>query len=179
MILLGIDPGTATTGYAIMELDDDLVADKSTIHTIVPTVLHECAVVSTPAGIDMHDRLQTLYSDLLKISKQFNPDFMVIERLFFNTNAKTAMTVGQARGVALLVAAHSKMAVFEYTALEAKKVLTGYGRADKKEMQEAVRNYMGLKEVLKPDDANDAVAMVICHLHKELFPAPKEKKKKK
>ena len=88
---------------------------------------------------------------------------MVIESLFFNTNAKTAISVGQARGVSMLVAAHNNIDVLEYTALQAKKVLTGYGRADKKDMQEAVKRIMELPEIVKPDDANDGIAMALCY----------------
>lgn len=93
---------------------------------------------------------------------------MVIERLFFNTNVKTAMTVGQARGVALLVGAEYDLPIYEYTALQAKLALTGYGRAEKSVMQEAVQKYLGLTDKIKPDDANDAVAMTLCYLTKEI-----------
>lgn len=154
MIYLGIDPGTATTGFAIVELKTE------------KPVLIDSGVVTTAPDLLMHDRLSLLFDSLKKISKQYMPEAMVIEKLFFNTNAKTAMTVGQARGVALLVASQSKMTVCEYTALEAKKAITGYGRADKKEMQKAVMEFMELDHFVKVDDANDAVAMVICHLKK-------------
>lgn len=157
MKVLGIDPGTAATGFAVMDVTD---ASK-------PEIL-ECSVVKTTAGVDMHLRLQQLHEDLMSISEKHTPDFMVIEKLFFNTNVKTAMSVGQARGVPLLVAASHSMQVIEYTALQAKLVLTGYGRSDKKEMQEAVKDYLKLDEVIKPDDANDAVAMVLCFLEKDL-----------
>ena len=93
---------------------------------------------------------------------------MVIEKLFFNTNSKTAMTVGQARGICMLVAANHNIKVYEYTALEAKKELTGYGRADKKDMQKSVMEYLNLKEIIKSDDANDAVAIVLCYIRKTL-----------
>lgn len=160
MRLLGIDPGTATTGYAVIEYAEDAPTIKQGISLI------ETSAVITPANMDMHSRLDILYRELNEISLKFSPDLMVIERLFFNTNVKTAMTVGQARGVSLLVAAHGSMNVVEYTALEAKKIVSGYGRSSKKEMQEAVRKYMGMKDIIKPDDASDAVAMVICHLHR-------------
>lgn len=157
MIILGIDPGTATTGYALLQIEDP--------STPIPVLL-EYNTVNTPANMHMHKRLHKLYNDMSLIIDKYSPSLMVIERLFFNTNAKTAMTVGQARGVVLLAAASRGMHVEEYTALEAKKVVAGYGRASKKEMQEAVRKYMRLSEIVKSDDANDAVAMVICHLHK-------------
>jgi crossover junction endodeoxyribonuclease RuvC len=155
MIFLGIDPGTAAMGYAVVEQDD-----KSKLTLI------KADTIATPSTKVMQDRLSMLFDALNKVTKEFSPKCMVIEKLFFNTNVKTAMTVGQARGVALLVASKKKMDVHEYTALEAKKVLTGYGRADKKEMQHAVREIMGLDTIVKVDDANDAVAMVLCHIHK-------------
>lgn len=155
MIFLGIDPGTAAMGYAIVEHREESKITLIKADTII-----------TPSTADMQDRLGILFDALTKVTKEFSPKCMVIEKLFFNTNVKTAMTVGQARGVALLVASRKKMAVHEYTALEAKKVLTGYGRADKKEMQHAVRQIMELDTIVKVDDANDAVAMVLCHIHK-------------
>ena len=155
MIILGIDPGTARTGYSIIDLNEN----KS------PNLIDH-AVIQTPAETEMHKRLKMLFSELDSIAKKHSPSIMVIEKLFFNTNAKTAINVGQARGVSLLIAANRKMRVFEYTALEAKFVLTGYGRSDKKEVQEAVRKYLKLKEIIKSDDANDAVAISLCHILK-------------
>jgi crossover junction endodeoxyribonuclease RuvC len=155
MIFLGIDPGTAAMGYAIVE--------QSTNSKLK---LLKADIIATPSTDDMPHRLALLFDALNLITKEFAPKCMVIEKLFFNTNVKTAMTVGQARGVALLVASKKRMSVHEYTALEAKKILTGYGRADKKEMQSAVRKFMGLETIVKIDDANDAVAMVLCHIHK-------------
>jgi crossover junction endodeoxyribonuclease RuvC len=160
MILLGIDPGTALTGYALVELPKRKNAKLSLVKS---------GVISTPAKTDMHLRLNLLYEGLNEIGKEYSPEIMVVERLFFNTNVKTALSVGQARGVVLLVAALQNMKVVEYTALQAKKVLAGYGRANKKEMQEAVRKHMSLKEIIKPDDANDAVAMAICYYQKEII----------
>lgn len=157
MKILGIDPGTAKTGYAIIEVKN------GSMHPHI----YECACIDTPAGIDMSIRLKQLHDNLFDIIEQYSPDLMVVEKLFFNTNVKTAITVGQARGIPLLIAGHKKMLVFEYTALQAKLVVAGYGRASKKEMQEAVRIHMGLKEVIKPDDANDAMAMALCYLDKE------------
>jgi crossover junction endodeoxyribonuclease RuvC len=168
MIILGVDPGTALTGYAIVEKKKTVKAPK----------LIEVDCIRTKAGVDMHIRLQQLYDELYDVAKTYKPDLMVVERLFFNTNAKTAMSVGQARGVPLLIAARHEMEVYEYTALQAKKVLTGYGRASKKEMQEAVRKYMLLDEIVKPDDANDAIAMALCYINKEIENGDKESKDK-
>ena len=155
MKLLGIDPGTASTGYAILEILPPGSAK-----------LLETAVISTPAGGDMHKRLKQLFRELKAICVKHSPDIMIVEKLFFNTNVKTAMTVGQARGIALLVAAEKNMLLAEYTALQAKRVLTGYGRASKQEMQEAVKKHLDLPKAVKPDDANDAVAIALCHLFK-------------
>lgn len=168
MIIFGIDPGTAKTGYAVVKTNG---VDKRPF-------LIDVGCITTLPEEDMHFRLGILYKSLLDLGEKHRPDVMVIEKLFFNTNAKTAISVGQARGVSLLVAANSqkKMEVFEYTALQAKLVVTGYGRADKKEMQEALKKYMGLKEVIKPDDATDAVAIVLCYLDKD-FKGTKSKAK--
>ncbi len=114
----------------------------------------------------MPKRLLKLRKELKKVIKEFEPRTMVIERLFFNTNAKTAMTVGQARGVVMLVAAECKLPVFEYTALEAKLKLTGYGRADKKEVEKAVKRCLRIRRKIKSDDAADALAVAICHVKK-------------
>lgn len=155
MIILGIDPGTARTGYSIIDLTEN---NK-------PNLL-DYSVIQTPPETEMHKRLRMLFRELDSIAKKHSPNIMVIEKLFFNTNAKTAINVGQARGVSLLIAANRKMHVFEYTALEAKLALTGYGRSDKKVVQEAVKKYLKLKEIIKSDDANDAVAISLCHILK-------------
>ena len=157
MIILGIDPGTARMGCGIVE-----VKNKNKFK-----LLHS-KVLITPPDVDQHKRLLMLYRELLVLVKEFSPDTMVIEKLFFNTNAKTALSVGQARGISMLVAATKKLHMFEYTALQAKLVLTGYGRADKKQMQEAVKTHLKLSEIIKSDDANDAVAMALCYIKKEL-----------
>lgn len=157
MIILGVDPGTATTGYAVIKIHNDQEIPE----------MHDCSCVVTPAGVDMHKRLQMIHRHFLDIAEEHRPDVMVIERLFFNTNAKTAMSVGQARGVPLLVAAAYGMDVIEYTALQAKREIAGHGRANKKEMQEAVKNFMKFESIIKPDDANDALALALCFLSKD------------
>ncbi len=161
MIILGIDPGTASTGYAFVKLTKGAGAKN------LPKII-TYGVVSTGKDLEMHRRLNYIHTQLASLCKKYKPDLMVIERLFFNTNVKTAMTVGQARGVALLVGAEHDLAIFEYTALQAKFVLTGYGRSEKSVMQQAVQDYLHLSDKIKPDDANDAVALVLCHLAKEI-----------
>ena len=155
MIILGIDPGTAKMGYGVVEIKRNK-----------PRLI-ETNDLKTPAGMDMHKRLRILYRGLNGIIRDHSPHIMVVERLFFNTNVKTAMSVGQARGIALLAATNKKMDVFEYTALEAKKELAGHGRADKKTVQMAVKEILGLNEKVKSDDANDAVAMALCFFKKD------------
>lgn len=155
MIILGIDPGTARMGYGVIE-----------INKVRPKLIKSDTLVTDP-GLMMEKRLMFLYKNLKKIAKDFSPDVMALERLFFNTNAKTAISVGQARGVSMLTAAETDIPIFEYTALQAKRELTGYGRAKKKEMQEAVREYLGLGKEVKSDDANDAVAIALCFVKKD------------
>lgn len=157
MIIIGIDPGTALTGYAVLDIQQNKRKPK----------LVDCAVVKTPSGRDMHKRLEIIYNEMTDIVETHTPEVMIVEKLFFNTNVKTAMSVGQARGVPLLVAAKKNVHIMEYTALQAKMVLTGYGRSTKKEVQNAVKDYFGLEEIVKPDDANDAIAMALCFLHKD------------
>lgn len=151
MIILGIDPGTASMGYGVIKIDKK------------KPLLQGQGVIRTKPDVEMPKRLEILYSNLIDITKEFKPKVIVIESLFFNTNAKTAISVGQARGISMLVAAKNDILVTEYTALQAKKVITGYGRSDKKEMQKAVKKLLGLRKIIKPDDANDGVAMALCH----------------
>lgn len=165
MIIFGIDPGTATTGYAVLEMDG-----------LTPKLV-EASAFLTPADLELSDRLLMLYDMLNKKVDEFKPEMIVIERIFFNTNTKTAIAVGQARGVLLLIAAQKNLKVHEYTALQAKLVVSGYGRSKKKEMQEAVRQYFNLEKIIKPDDASDAVAMALCHIHKEIIKDDRNSKK--
>lgn len=157
MKIIGIDPGTARMGYSVVE-----VKNRG-----YPKVV-DTDVIITPAGIEMQKRLKMLYKGVNSVLKAYTPDVMVIEKLFFNTNAKTAISVGQARGVVMLSAANRNISVFEYTALEAKALLTGYGRSDKKQMQTAVRDMLGLKKIVKSDDANDAIAIALCFIKKDM-----------
>lgn len=165
MIIIGIDPGTAKMGYGIIKTDD-----KGKKISLI-----ESNVLITHPDLEPENRLKFLYNNLSDILAKFKPDVMVIEKLFFNTNAKTAIAVGQARGISMLSAAKKKIKVSEYTALEAKLALTGYGRSDKKVMQEAVKKIFKLKDKIKSDDANDAVAMALCYVKKVLLePCPKK-----
>jgi crossover junction endodeoxyribonuclease RuvC len=156
MKILGIDPGTARMGYSVVEID----GNKSPL-------MIETDVLITPSEAAMQNRLKLLYKGISEILEKHNPSIMVVEKLFFNTNVKTAITVGQARGIVMLAAADKQMHLFEYTALQAKLALTGYGRASKKEMQEAVKTCLGLDNIIKSDDANDALAIALCFIKKD------------
>ena len=154
MLVIGIDPGTATTGYGLVRenQDDSLQA-----------VDH--GVILTPADIPMAQRLALLYGKLNEILVLHHPDSSAVEKLFFQRNVKTAITVGQGRGVVLLALAQADVPVAEYTPLEVKQAVAGYGGADKRQVQEMVRVLLDLEEIPKPDDAADALAVAICHLH--------------
>ena len=152
MLTFGIDPGTAITGYGLVEGRGDRLT------------LVECGVITTPAGEPLPRRLQDIHSGLTKLVKQYCPDSAAVEELFFSTNARTALAVGQARGVALLSVSMLGVPVFEYTPLQVKQAVTGYGRADKAQVQAMVRVLLALDAIPKPDDAADAVAVAICHL---------------
>jgi crossover junction endodeoxyribonuclease RuvC len=154
MRVIGIDPGTATMGYAIVEED---AAGEA--HLVA------CGAFLTPAADPMARRLLTLYRDLQGLVGQAAAEALAVEELFFSRNVSTALTVGQARGVVLLAAAEAGIEVFEYKPAEVKQALVGYGRADKRQIQEMLRLMLGLESAPKPDDAADAAAVAICHLH--------------
>jgi crossover junction endodeoxyribonuclease RuvC len=121
--------------------------------------------VTTDSTMDMPDRLKHLYTEIMEIIREYEPDVVSIEELFFNTNAKTAIMVGQARGVVILACANSGVEIREYTPLQIKQGLVGYGRAEKKQVQAMVKTILHLDEVPKPDDTADALAAAICHGH--------------
>lgn len=148
---MGVDPGTAITGFAVLEVG------KSS------KKLLECGVISTHDRDPMPHRLTIIADDLNALITQYKPDWVAVEQLFFATNAKTAISVGQARGVVLLTAAQHGLSIAEYTPLQVKQAVTGYGQATKKQIQAMVKTILGLNEVPKPDDAADAVAIAICH----------------
>jgi len=149
--VLGIDPGYAILGYGIV----DSVGSR-----LAPVVY---GTVQTDSNTDMPLRLKHLYSRLMEIIAEFEPDVCSVEELFFNSNAKTAILVGQARGACILACINSGLEVHEYTPLQIKQALVGYGRADKKQVQYMVKTLLDLDKIPKPDDAADAVAAAICH----------------
>ena len=153
MIILGIDPGLATLGYACVEKkgNDFKKIDYGTI--------------TTPADMKNVNRLEKIYNELNELITKFSPQHMAVEELFFNKNVKTAIKVGQARGVILLTGAQAGLNVGEYTPLQIKQAVVGYGRASKNQVQQMVKALMGLEKIPKPDDAADALAVSICHGH--------------
>jgi crossover junction endodeoxyribonuclease RuvC len=153
MLALGIDPGTATTGYG-------LVQDQDGSLTVV-----DYGVILTASELEMPERLLEIFRQLNKIILLHRPESGAVEKLFFQKNVRTALSVGQARGVVLLAMAEAKLPVYEYTPLEVKQAVAGYGGADKNQVQQMVRALLSLKEVPQPDDAADALAVAICHLH--------------
>lgn len=157
MLIVGIDPGIATTGYG-------LVRDTASGVEVV-----DFGVVITPAGAAPEIRLLQLFTELNKILLLHQPQSGAVEKLFFQRNVTTAMSVGQARGVAMLALAQNRIPVSEYTPLVVKQAVTGYGKAEKSQVQQMVKVLLGLQDIPRPDDAADALAVAICHLHSIKF----------
>ena len=153
MRILGIDPGYATIGYGIVEYDN------FKFNTVT------YGAVTTPANKLFCDRLCDIYSDITFLIEKYKPDCLSIEKLFFNTNTTTAIDVAQARGVILLAARNARIDIYEYTPLQVKQSITGYGRAQKHQVMEMVKNLLLLEKIPKPDDTADALALAICHGH--------------
>jgi crossover junction endodeoxyribonuclease RuvC len=151
MRILGVDPGTATTGFGIIEFERGRYACV------------DAGVITTPAGQPMPDRLVTLHEELAQVVHETKPDQAAVEQLFFATNVTTAISVGQARGVILLTLAEAGLIPAEYTPMQVKQAVTGYGGAKKPQIQEMVRVLLGLTTIPKPDDAADALAIAITH----------------
>lgn len=150
---MGIDPGTATTGFGVIEYE----------HGKLKFV--DAGVILTLAGEAMPDRLCTIHAELEHLIAEHRPDQVSVEQLFFAQNVTTAMTVGQARGVVLLAAAEAGLPIREFTPLQVKMAITGYGRAVKKQMQEMVMRLLSLDQIPQPDDAADALAVAITAAH--------------
>ncbi|MBC7242182.1 MAG: crossover junction endodeoxyribonuclease RuvC [Anaerolineae bacterium] len=153
MRVLGIDPGTAITGYGVVE---ERAGELSLV---------ECGVIRTSPDAGLPARLKEIYQAVQGLIARSAPAAVAIEALFFNTNVRTAFAVGQARGVCLLAAAQAHLPVYEYTPLQVKQAVVGYGRAEKQQIQEMVRLMLRLEDIPRPDDAADAVAIAICHHH--------------
>lgn len=153
MLVLGIDPGTAITGYGLVRETSEGLA------------LIDYGVITTPSGQPLPERLQTIYRGLLGVIGDHQPDTAAVEELFFSRNARTALSVGHARGVTLLALADAGLPIFEYKPLQVKQAVAGYGGADKHQVQEMVRLLLALDHIPQPDDAADAVAVAVCHIH--------------
>ena len=154
MLAIGIDPGTATTGYGLVRENQD--GSLSVV---------DYGAILTPADMPMPLRLLELYKKIKEILFLHRPESSAVERLFFQRNVRTAISVGQGRGVVLLALAESGVEVMEYTPLEVKQAGVGYGGADKRQVQSMVKAILNLDEIPTPDDAADALAIAICHLH--------------
>lgn len=154
MLVIGIDPGTATTGYGLVR-----EAPDGSLSAV------EFGAIVTPPNLPMPQRLRQLYQRMSEIVLLHRPDSGAMEKLFFQRNVTTAISVGQGRGVAMLALAEIDLDVAEYTPMEVKQAVAGYGGADKRQVQEMVRALLGLESIPQPDDAADALAVAICHLH--------------
>lgn len=153
MRILGIDPGYATIGYGVVDYDG--VRFKTVGY----------GAITTPPDMPFADRLDSIYQDMLCLIDKYAPEEMSVEKLYFNTNTTTAIAVAEARGVILLAARHRGVGIFEYTPLQVKSAVTGYGKAEKRQVMEMVKSFLSLRAVPKPDDTADALALAICHVH--------------
>ena len=151
MRILGIDPGVATIGFGLVE------AEKNQYRLV------RCGVITTPAHTSLSSRLEQIYDDLSELLDAFRPDAVSVEELFFNTNITTGIAVAHGRGVILLACQKAGIRIYEYTPLQVKQAVVGYGRAEKKQVMDMVRRICNLKTAPKPDDAADAVALALCH----------------
>ncbi len=151
MRILGIDPGIATIGFGLIDFN------KNTYRLL------QCGVIETPAHTVLSERLETIYNDLSQLLEAAKPDAVAIEELFFNTNITTGISVAHGRGVILLACRKAGVDIFEYTPLQVKQSVVGYGRAGKKQVQEMIKRLCNLQNIPKPDDAADAVALALCH----------------
>lgn len=153
MIILGVDPGTATTGYGFLKYSGNKFTSIC------------CGVIRTQSTLDMPTRLWQIQQQLRELIVTHNPGHMAVEELYFSKNTRTALSVGQARGVILLTGIKSNLIIGEYTPLQVKQAVAGYGRAEKIQVQKMVTTILGLDCIPKPDDAADAYAIAICHAH--------------
>lgn len=153
MIILGIDPGMAILGYGVVEQIGNSLK------------VIDYGVVNTPSDMKTSQRLTVLFEAVGQLIERYRPEAAAVEELFFNKNAKTALSIGHARGVAILAAALKGIDVYEYTPLQVKQAVAGYGRASKQQVQQMVRMLLNLREIPRPDDAADALAVSICHIY--------------
>ncbi|HZJ78311.1 MAG TPA: crossover junction endodeoxyribonuclease RuvC [Clostridia bacterium] len=153
MIILGIDPGYAIVGTGVIEY-------KNNHFKVIDSM-----AVTTPAGMPFNERLEQIFNGITDIIRKYNPEALSIEKVFYNSNAKTVIDVSQARGVILLAAQIHGLSIHEYTPLQVKQSVVGYGRAEKRQVQEMTKIILNLEKIPKPDDVADALAMAICYAH--------------
>lgn len=153
MKILGIDPGIAIVGYGVIEYKAPRFQTMA------------YGAITTPSGMKTEDRLMTIYNELSSLIELYAPDEIAVEELFFNTNQKTAITVAEARGVILLCARSHNLPIFEYTPLQVKQSVVGYGRAEKNQVMLMTKTLLGLEKMPKLDDTSDALAIAVCHAH--------------
>ena len=153
MIILGIDPGLAIVGWGVIEYKN----------TKFRTLAY--GSIQTPAGMRTEERLRAIFDGMNELIEKYRPDAMAVEELFFNTNITTGIRVAEARGVILLAAERAGLSIQEYTPLQVKQAVVGYGRADKNQVQQMTRALLGLNSIPKPDDVADALAIAVCHAH--------------
>ncbi|MBK5251641.1 MAG: crossover junction endodeoxyribonuclease RuvC [Peptostreptococcaceae bacterium] len=153
MLIIGIDPGYAILGYGVISYEGNKFD------------VIEYGTVTTSSDVELPNRLKKIYNELYDLFEKYKPDAVAIEELFFNKNVTTALMVAHARGVAVVAAAKAGLEIFEYTPLQVKQGVVGYGRAEKKQVQIMVKTILNLKEIPRPDDAADALAVGICHAH--------------
>ncbi|HHT64858.1 MAG: crossover junction endodeoxyribonuclease RuvC [Caldicoprobacterales bacterium] len=159
MVILGIDPGMAITGYGVIESDKNNNKMK----------VLDYGVVTTPSDMETSQRLLHIFNSVEELIRQYSPDAIAYEELFFNKNVKTALIIGHARGAAVVAGARQGIDLYEYTPLQVKQAVAGYGRADKQQVQSMVKLLLNLREIPKPDDAADALAVAVCHMHSAQF----------
>lgn len=153
MIILGIDPGIAIVGYGVIEY-------KGNKFKVI-----DYGAIATPAGMKVKDRLKIIYDGVIDIIQEHKPDCIAIEELFYNNNAKTVINVAQGRAMPYLAAANTNLEIYEYTPLQVKQAVVGYGRAEKKQVQQMTKMLLNLEKIPKPDDTADALAIAVCHAH--------------
>ena len=153
MIIIGVDPGYAIVGIGALEYKGNKFRPL------------EYGAITTPAGMPTVDRLKKIYDEMTLLIDKYKPDAVAIEELFFNSNQKTAINVAQARGVILVAVRNKNVPIYEYTPLQVKQSVTGYGRADKQQIQNMIKLLLNLNVIPKPDDAADGLALAICHAH--------------
>lgn len=159
--ILGIDPGTASVGYGVLDCPT-----KTQFEFVTAGVIH------TPKTWNAGQRLKMIREDLASLIEQYSPDIVVVEAIFFFKNAKTVIPVAQARGVILECAASLELQTAEYTPMQVKLTLTGHGRADKKDVQREIARLLRHEDIIRPDDAADALALAVCHARMSLLPLP-------